>query len=100
MIRRCVLLCAIAATAFGQGRGAGGAGRGGAGGQGRGGPSTTYVLKAARVFDGEEMHEGWAVRVRGDRIEAAGPAGSIDSAGATVVDLAQATLMPGLVEGH
>src|SRR5690348_2000259 len=58
------------------------------------------VLKPARVFDGEELHEGWAVRVRGDRIEAAGPSASIDTAGAKVVDLPGATLLPGLVEGH
>lgn len=60
----------------------------------------TYVLKAARTFDGETMHEGWAVRVKGERIEAAGPAASIDTTGAKVVDLADTTLMPGLVEGH
>jgi imidazolonepropionase-like amidohydrolase len=59
-----------------------------------------FVLKPARVFDGENMHEGWAVRVNGDRIAAAGPAGSIGAEGATVVDLPGATLMPGLVEGH
>ena len=64
------------------------------------GPSTTYVLKPARVFDGEAMHEGWAVRVRGDRIESAGPAASIDAANAQTVDLPQTTLMPGMVEGH
>src|SRR5689334_21087725 len=58
------------------------------------------VLKPARVFDGEAMHEGWAVRVKGDRIEAAGPAASIDGAGAKVVELPGATLLPGLVEGH
>jgi imidazolonepropionase-like amidohydrolase len=62
-------------------------------------PAVT-VLKPARVFDGEAMHEGWAVRVRGDRIEAAGPAASIEAAGAKVVDLPNTTLMPGLVEGH
>jgi imidazolonepropionase-like amidohydrolase len=61
---------------------------------------TVTVLRPARVFDGESMHEGWAVRVRGDRIDAAGPAAGIDSANAKVVDLAGATLMPGLVEGH
>jgi imidazolonepropionase-like amidohydrolase len=60
----------------------------------------TFVLKAARTFDGETMHEGWAVRVKGDRIEAAGPAAGIDTSGAKVVDLADTTLMPGLVEGH
>jgi imidazolonepropionase-like amidohydrolase len=58
------------------------------------------VLKPARVFDGETMREGWAVRVNGVRIEAAGPAAGIDSAGAKVIDLPGATLMPGLVEGH
>ncbi len=58
------------------------------------------LLKPARVFDGEAMHEGWAVRVAGDRIEAAGPAAGIDAAGAKAVELPGATLMPGLVEGH
>lgn len=58
------------------------------------------VLKPDRVFDGEAMHEGWAVRVKGDRIESAGPAASIDASGAKVVELPGATLMPGLVEGH
>jgi imidazolonepropionase-like amidohydrolase len=58
------------------------------------------VLKPARVFDGEAMREGWAVRVNGSRIEAAGPAASVNTAGAKVVDLTGATLMPGLVEGH
>ena len=58
------------------------------------------LLHPARVFDGEIMHEGWAVRVRGDRIDAAGPAASLDAAGARVVDLGATTLMPGLVEGH
>lgn len=46
------------------------------------------------------MHDGWAVRVNGERIEAAGPVASIDAAGARVIDLAGFTLMPGLVEGH
>ena len=64
------------------------------------GPSTTYVLKPARVFDGDAMHEGWAVRVAGDRIESAGPAAEIDAANAKVVELPDTTLMPGLVEGH
>jgi imidazolonepropionase-like amidohydrolase len=58
------------------------------------------VLKPARVFDGETLHEAWAVRVRGDRIEAAGPASSIDTAGAKTIELPGATLLPGLVEGH
>jgi imidazolonepropionase-like amidohydrolase len=58
------------------------------------------VLRPARVFDGETMHEGWAVRVKGDRIDAAGPEARVAAAGATVIDLPGTTLTPGLVEGH
>ncbi len=58
------------------------------------------VLQSARVFDGETLHEGWAVRVKGERIAAAGPAAGIDLTGAKVVELAGTTLLPGLVEGH
>jgi len=63
-------------------------------------PGAITLLKAARVFDGEALHEGWAVRVRGDRIDAAGPAASLDAADAKIVDLGDVTLLPGLVEGH
>src|SRR5579871_5656821 len=63
-------------------------------------PTTITVLKPARVFDGETMHEGWAVRVRSGRIEAAGPAAGIDTANAKVIELPGTTLMPGMVEGH
>src|SRR6266851_926297 len=52
------------------------------------------VLKPARVFDGDTSHEAWAVRVRGGRIESAGPAASIDTANARVIDLPGATLLP------
>ncbi len=58
------------------------------------------VLRPARVFDGEDVHEGWAVRVVGERIDAVGPAGGIATANARIVDLAGTTLTPGLVEGH
>ena len=58
-------------------------------------PPASVVLKPARVFDGEAMHEGWAVRVRGDRIEAAGPASEIAAAGATVIDLPARRCCPG-----
>src|SRR5471032_472922 len=44
------------------------------------------ILKPARVFDGETMHEGWAVRVKGERIDAAGPEASVAAAGARVID--------------
>lgn len=63
-------------------------------------PAAITILKPARVFDGESMREGWAVRVSGDRIQAAGAAGSLDTSGTRVVDLPGLTLMPGMVEGH
>ena len=66
----------------------------------QGDPGVVTVLKPARVFDGEAMHEGWVVRVKGGRIEAAGPAAVANVTGAKVVDLPGTTLMPGLVEGH
>ena len=61
-----------------------------------------WLLRPARVFDGvtAQPHEGWAVLVEGERIAAAGPAASIASAGAQVVDLPGTTLIPGLIEGH
>ena len=61
--------------------------------------SATTLLVPARVFDGMDMHEGWTVLVRGERIVAAGPAASTP-AGASRVELPGATLMPGMIEGH
>lgn len=58
------------------------------------------VLRAARVFDGNTMHEGWAVRVRGNRIDAVGAPAEVAALGAQTIDLGNATLLPGLVEGH
>jgi imidazolonepropionase-like amidohydrolase len=64
---------------------------------------STIVLKPARVFDGvaAKPHEGWAVAVRGAKIVAAGPADEIKTpAGARVIELPGATLLPGLIEAH
>jgi imidazolonepropionase-like amidohydrolase len=63
--------------------------------------STPILLAPTRVFDGMEMHDGWVVLVRGERIAAAGPAASIDvPAGARRIDLTGTTLLPGMIEGH
>jgi imidazolonepropionase-like amidohydrolase len=58
------------------------------------------ILRPARVFDGEAMREGWAVRVRGERIDAVGAASGIGAEGASTIDMPGTTLMPGLIEGH
>jgi imidazolonepropionase-like amidohydrolase len=62
-----------------------------------------YLLKPARVFDGEsaQLHEGWAVLIRGEKIEAVGSLGEIAvPAGAKVIEAPGTTLMPGLIEAH
>jgi len=61
----------------------------------------TYLLRPDRVFDGEQVHEGWVVLVRGHFIASAGPASSVQvPADAITMDLHGATLLPGLIEGH
>jgi imidazolonepropionase-like amidohydrolase len=66
-------------------------------------PDTVYLLKPAHIFDGEsaQLHDGWVVLVRGEKIEAVGPASEIKApADAKVIDLPGMTLMPGLIEAH
>ncbi|MFM9838527.1 MAG: amidohydrolase family protein [Cyclobacteriaceae bacterium] len=62
---------------------------------------TRYYLTADRVFDGEAMHEGWAVVVEGDKIISAGPKDKVkEPAGAVKINYPNSTLLPGLIEGH
>src|SRR5690349_21723423 len=66
-------------------------------------PETVYLLRPASIFDGEsaELHRGWVVLVRGEKIEAIGPANEVKTpADARNVDLPNLTLMPGLIEAH
>jgi imidazolonepropionase-like amidohydrolase len=58
------------------------------------------LLKPGRVFDGENMHEGWVVLVKNNRIEQAGAMSFKLPAGTEVIELAGTTLMPGMIEGH
>ncbi len=62
---------------------------------------TTYVLRPDRVFDGENMHDGWIVTVTGEQITAAGPASTtkIPTPSKEII-LSGMTLLPGLIEGH
>jgi imidazolonepropionase-like amidohydrolase len=73
--------------------------------QGRGGADTRpmSVLVPARVWDGTAArpHEGWAVVVRGDRIESVGPLAAMSlPAGVTTINLPGTTLIPGMIEAH
>jgi imidazolonepropionase-like amidohydrolase len=66
-------------------------------------PATAPViaLKAAHLFDGRsgQLRDGQAVVVQGSRIVSVGPASSIPP-GAKVVDLGDATLLPGFIDSH
>ena len=60
---------------------------------------TTYILKAARLFDGKSdtAIEPGLVVVSGEKIQSMGGAAP---AGATVIDLGDATLLPGFIDSH
>jgi imidazolonepropionase-like amidohydrolase len=59
----------------------------------------TIVIKAAHLFDstGTSLKDGGVVVVRGDRIVAVG---GTAPAGARVIDLGDATLLPGFIDAH
>ena len=66
-------------------------------------PARSTLLVPARVWDGVDAqpHDGWAVLVRGERIEAVGPRAQLTvPSDATTIDLPGMTLMPGLIEAH
>ncbi len=59
------------------------------------------VLRAARVFDGEQVHRDWVVHVAGRTVVAAGPAATTPPPpGARTIDLPGHTLLPGLIDAH
>ena len=64
-------------------------------------PPKTYVLKAARLFDGKSdgLVTPGVLVVTGGRIIGVGPSASIP-AGAEVIDLGDATLLPGFIDAH
>jgi len=57
------------------------------------------LLKADRIFDGENMHNNWSVLVKNDTIVQAGVIQNVP-AGTEVITLPATTLMPGMIEGH
>jgi imidazolonepropionase-like amidohydrolase len=58
------------------------------------------LLKADRVFDGELMHTGWVILIKNEKISAAGPMQFKLPEGTKIIELKNATLLPGLIEGH
>src|SRR5216683_4241409 len=65
------------------------------------GAAKTYALKAARLFDGKSnsIVTPGVVVVTGGKITAAGSGAQIP-AGAEVIDLGDATLLPGFIDAH
>ncbi len=64
-------------------------------------PAVT-VIRAGTLIDpssGETKHNQLIV-IRGDRVESTGDASSAIPAGATVIDLSNLTVLPGLIESH
>lgn len=61
------------------------------------------VVQAGRLFDGksDRLLTNQVVVIEGDRIRQVGPRGSVQvPAGATVIDLSRATVLPGLIDAH
>ncbi len=85
---RFILLCGLAATLVVQAQNP---------------PAQTIAIRAGRLFD---PHSGayladQMVLILGERITAVGPAASLPApAGARIIDLSQATVLPGLIDGH
>lgn len=62
----------------------------------------TYV-KADRLFDGEVLHDKWGVLIKDNIIEIVDYQSIIEKtlpATAAIIDLKNATILPGLIEGH
>jgi imidazolonepropionase-like amidohydrolase len=64
-----------------------------------------YVIRAAHMIDGKSdvVQNDVAVVIQGERILAAGPRAQVESripAGAQVIDLGGATILPGLIDNH
>ncbi len=64
----------------------------------------SYLLRPDRIFDGQEIHEDWAVLIVNDKIAAVGETKAVNSNSATsnveIIDLKGCTLLPGFIEGH
>lgn len=60
---------------------------------------SSYLLKPSRVFDGEQMHPGWSVLVKNNKIISVGENIAVEKE-TKVIELKNCTLLPGLIEGH
>jgi imidazolonepropionase-like amidohydrolase len=66
-------------------------------------PDHWIAVRAGRIFDGksERLSSNQIVLIKGDRIVEVGPAEKVKvPAGAEVIDLSHATVLPGLIDAH
>ncbi|HEY1938277.1 MAG TPA: amidohydrolase family protein [Candidatus Angelobacter sp.] len=66
-------------------------------------PTKTVYIRAGHLFDGtgDKARDNMVIVVVGDRIQSVGTANAVSiPAGATVVDLSHATVLPGLIDCH
>lgn len=65
-------------------------------------PAQVTVIRAGTLIDprGDSPLHNQVIVIRGDRVESVGPAGARIPAGATVIDLSRATVLPGLIDTH
>ncbi len=64
-------------------------------------PTQTLAIRAGRLFDARSgtLAANQVILIKGDRIAEVGPTVAIPS-GARVIDLSNATVLPGLIDGH
>ena len=61
----------------------------------------TFFITADRLFDGNEMHAKWGILTDGAKIVKVGPVDQINiPKDATLINYGDATITPGLIEGH
>lgn len=66
-------------------------------------PQAVLAVRAGKMFDSKagQMLTRQVVLIQGDRILDVGPEAQVTvPAGAEVIDLSQATVLPGLIDGH
>ncbi|NJA04427.1 amidohydrolase family protein [Methylococcaceae bacterium WWC4] len=64
------------------------------------GADQALLIRAARIFDGYTVHTHAAVRIEQGRIAKLDSAEAVPADGAKILDLGDATLLPGLIELH
>jgi len=65
-------------------------------------PETLTVIRAGTLIDGksDSPRRDQVIVIRGNRIESVGDASTKVPAGATIIDLSKATVLPGLIDSH